>query len=58
MNNGMTVKKLKILRDQLSTVEHERRSGHISSACALTSTQILIRDMRIFTGVEKAYLQG
>lgn len=58
MNNGMTVKKLRILRNKLNTVEHERRGGQISSAIALTSTMILIRDIRVLEGLEPAYLQG
>ena len=58
MNNGMTVKKLEILRHKLNLVICERNAGHISSAMALTSTMILLRDILIYEGLEKAYLQG
>lgn len=58
MNNGMTEKKIEILRHKLYLVVCERRDGHISSAIALTSTMIFLRDILIHQGLEKAYLQG
>ena len=58
MNNGMTAKKLRILQSKLSLISYELRQGQISPAVALTDTQIVVRDMRIYNGLEKAYLQG
>lgn len=58
MNNGMTDKKLRILKYKLDIVNYELNERHISIAVALSLTQILVRDIRIFNGKEKAYLQG
>lgn len=58
MNNGMTQKKLNILRYKLNLNEYSRREGQVSNAIALTMTMILTRDIRIFEGKETAYLQG
>lgn len=51
------MKEIKIQKWQkeLNQVSKDRREGRISSAVALTLTMILVRDIRIFQGLEKCY---
>jgi capsular polysaccharide biosynthesis protein len=58
MNNGMTVKKVNILRSRMDHASAFAKAGRISWAQSLRITTIAVRDIRILVGAEEAYLQG
>lgn len=47
--------KIQKWQKELNQVSKDRRDGRISSAESLTLTMILVRDIRIFQGLEKCY---
>lgn len=55
MNNGMTKKKIQILRDKLTKVEFDSREGRISTATSLTETHNLVRDILVLQGKQRVW---